>query len=781
MLRNSFQARIASVLILLLSVVVCALYFAVQTATNAAVRSQAREQLDVGSLVFQQLLDVRGRQLLDAVQVLAADFGFKAAVASGDNATIRSALANHGARIKADAVMMLGLDGRLEISTDPQIQGQTAQRLSVEAMRRQREGVQIFLMPIDDGIYLLVQTTIAAPLPIARVMMGFEVDQRFAAELRELTHLDLTLVATQDGVAETWISTLPDKPREQLQQDMAAAVVPADGEQRLAGERYLGQRLLLASGEGFAVRALLHKSLSQAREAFAPLDRDILLIALVALLASLGGALLLARTISKPVQRLAAATERIGQGDYDVPLELDRDDELGSLAKSVKAMQQGIAERERQLAHNALHDGLTGLPNRTLALERLSTAITARRPVALLYIGVGNLRAIKDSYGAAAGDLAVQQLGRQLQAGLRPGDSLAHLLLDEFLLQLDGCDSDAAVAVADRILRALLTPLPVGNNEVQVECLIGISAFPADGDTPDDLLRRAGIAMRDAEQLPGRLQVYQQGRDAAHQRQIRLIRDLYRAAENGQLLLHYQPKLDIRRVKVLQAEALLRWQHPELGMVSPGEFIPLAERTGSIQLLTAWVIEEVLRQLREWAARGLQVQMSLNISTEDLIDPQLPTRVRQLLARYQVAPTQLIFEITESGVMLNPAVALQVLHGLHDCGISLSVDDFGTGYSSLTQLKRMPVQELKIDQSFIRDLDEASEDSVIVRSTIEMSHSLGLKVVAEGVEYQRSLQLLRGWQCDTAQGYLISRPLAAQAFENWMAQPLSLSLNMERS
>ncbi|MDX1300386.1 MAG: EAL domain-containing protein, partial [Pseudomonas sp.] len=289
-------------------------------------------------------------------------------------------------------------------------------------------------------------------------------------------------------------------------------------------------------------------------------------------------------------------------------------------------------------------------------------------------------------------------------------------------------------------------------------------------NAPEELLRRATIAMQDAASMASHLQVYQRGRDDAQQRQIRLIRDLRHAPDKAELQLHYQPKLNIADSQVRQAEALLRWQHPELGMVSPGEFIPLAERTGSIKLLTAWVIEEVMRQLREWAGRGLRVQVSLNISTEDLIDPQLPERVRALLVEYQVPAEQLVFEITESGVMLNPELALQVLHGLRECGISLSVDDFGTGYSSLAQLKRMPVQELKIDQSFIRDLDDDSEDSVIVRSTIEMSHSLGLKVVAEGVEFERSLQLLARWGCDTAQGYLVSRPLAAPAFEVWMAQ-----------
>ncbi|MEK8080949.1 putative bifunctional diguanylate cyclase/phosphodiesterase [Pseudomonas sp. XK-1] len=768
MLRNSFQGRIASVLVLLLLVVIAALYVAVQTATNAAVRAQAREQLEVGSLVFQQLLEVRGRQLHDAVQVLVADFGFKDAVASGDSDTIRSALANHGARINAGAVMMLDLDGSLEVSTDRQISSQTAQWLSMQMMQRQREGVAVFLMPMGARLYLLVQATVNAPLPIARVMMGFQVDEAFATELRELTHLDLTLVASQPNQADIWISTLSGPQRQQLQAVLSAPSF--DQVQTLADQQYLGQRLLLAEGEGFTVQAMLHKSLTQAEQAFAGLDRNILLIALAALLASLGGALLLARNVSQPVQQLAAVAERVGQGDYQVPIAMQRSDELGSLAKALQSMQTGIAERERQLAHNALHDALTGLPNRTLALERLGSAITAGRSTALIHIGIGNFRTVNDSLGQEGGDRVLQQLGQRLQGILRPGDSLARLVADEFLLLLDNCDSDSAVGIADKLQQLLLKPLRINTQEVALDCRFGIAAFPGDGDNAEDLLRRAGIAMQDAAQQPGRMQLYQRGRDDARQRQMLLIRDLRRAPESGELLLHYQPKLDIAAGRVRQAEALLRWQHPQLGMVSPGEFIPLAEHTGSIQLLTNWVIEEVMRQLREWSARDLRVQVSLNISTADLIDPQLSQRVAKLLKHYKVPAEQLVFEITESGMMLNPELALQVLHELHGLGISLSVDDFGTGYSSLAQLKRMPVQELKIDQSFIRDLDEASEDSVIVRSTIDMSHSLGLKVVAEGVEYERCLHLLERWRCDTAQGYLISRPLAAKAFESWLEQ-----------
>ena len=762
MLRSSFQARIAGVLILLLLVVIGALYVAVKAATDAAVRAQAQEQLNVGSLVFEQLLALRSDQLQQAAQVLAADFGFKEAVASGDAPTIRSALANQGARINADAVFLLGLDGSLQVSTDPGIDAEALARLDGQLQLPRRDGPRLFLLPIGRQIYLLVDATVSAPLPIARVLMGFAVDHEFALQLRELTHLELSLVASRDGAAPTWISTLPGSAQALLEAQMeVAGAMP----QRLDDgvEHYFGQHLQLASGPGYRVEALLHKSLGEAEAAFAPLDRRILLISLGAMLASLVGALLLARSVSRPVRELAATAQRIGRGDYQQPVALARSDELGLLALAVNDMQRGIAERERQLAHNALHDVLTGLPNRTLALERLGSAITAGRPTALLYLGVGNFAAINESCGQGGGDLALQQL--------RPGDSLARLLGDEFLLLLEQCDGDSAVASADRLHQLLLKPLRIGTQDVALDCRIGIAAYPADGDTPDDLLRRARIAMQDAAQQPGRLQLYQQGRDAAQQRQIRLIRDLRHAAAQGQLLLHYQPKLDIREGRVRQAEALLRWQHPQLGMVSPGEFIPLAERTGSIQLLTAWVIEEALRQLQEWDGRGVWVQLSLNISTEDLLDVGLPARVGALLAQYRVAPEQLIFEITESGVMLDPERALRVLHGLRGCGIGLSVDDFGTGYSSLAQLKRMPVQELKIDQSFVRELDDHSEDSVIVRSTIEMSHSLGLKVVAEGVELAPSLSLLQRWHCDTAQGYLISRPLAAAAFEAWLAQP----------
>ncbi|SDS73750.1 diguanylate cyclase/phosphodiesterase [Pseudomonas asplenii] len=776
-LRSSFQARIAVVITLLLLVVVGALYLSVKVATNEAVQSQARTQLAVGTRVFERLLDVQSRRLGDGVQLLAADFGFRDAVSSGDSATIRSVLINHGKRINASDMILLSMDGTVMASTLSDTPDGTPFRFDQALRDARRNRQSAVIVPLLGKPHLLVEAQVLAPLPIARVVMGFSMDNAFASQLRSLTNLEVSFLTVDHQQAGELVSTQPAS--------LASSIIPlmleaSSGHQMQMTEHlsqnFLSQSLRLASASDSndsQVIALLQSPLDAAMQAFAPLDEKILVVALISLLASLVGALLLARGVSQPVRALAQAAERIAQGDYQTPVVLRRSDELGLLARVFNTMQGAIAEREQQLAHYALHDRLTGLPNRALATERLGSAIAAGRPVAVVYLDIDNLRTINETGGPGAVDQVLQSVSKRLQANLRAGDTVAHLISGEFLLLLQNVGSDGAVAVADQIQQLLLKPQRINDHDLALDCRMGIAAFPKDGQEVEQLLDRAAIAMKDAAQMPGRLQIYEQGRDLAHRRQITLIRDLRHAAGNGELLLHYQPKLDIRQGVVRQAEALLRWQHPHFGMVSPAEFITLAERTGSIQLLTRWVIEEGMRQLAEWNQRGLRLQLSLNISAEDLLSGDLSERVSALLKVYDLPAEQLIFEITESAVMREPELALEVLLRLRACGISLSVDDFGTGYSSLAHLKRLPVQELKIDQSFVRDLDETSEDAVIVRSTIEMSHNLGLKVVAEGVEYEHSLRLLERWHCDTAQGYLISRPLSAAAFESWIAQPLN--------
>lgn len=774
-LRTSFKARIATVLIALLLIVVAAVFFAVKVATADAVRAQAQVQLEMGSRVFADVMDMRGKRLRDGLQLLSADFGFRDAVASSDASTIRSVLLNHGGRINASDMFFLSMDGEVIAST---VAGVVEGSVFVfdGALRDARRNRQSMVIVPGGGVpHLLVESPVMAPLPIGRVVMGFSMDASLARDLRSLSGLEVSFLAVEEGRAGQLVSTQPAALNSSLVGLMLGAT---DGQMHMTEHdsmSFLSQTKELDNLEGNQgqVFALLQSPIDKAMQAFAPLDQKIFWISIVALVASLVGTLGLARGVSQPVHVLALAAKRIGEGDYKTPVALARSDELGMLAAAINTMQQGIATREDQLAHNALHDAVTGLPNRALGVERLSSSIAAQRPMTLLYLAIDNLLSINDSCGSAGVDQLLQQLGRELQAALRPGDTLARLAANEFLVLLDNTGSDAAIAIADKFQRLLVLPQRVDNHDLSLECSIGIASYPEHGAAADDLLKRAAIARQDAASLPGRVQVYKDGRDLVHRRQISLIRDLRHAAGNGELTLHYQPKLDLRQGVVRQAEALLRWHHPQFGNVSPAEFIVLAERTGSIGLLTQWVIEEAMRQLAQWARRGLYMQISVNISADDLLGEHLVDRVTTLLKLYSVPAEQLIFEITESAIMREPEHALKVLHRLRGLGISLSVDDFGTGYSSLAHLKRLPVQELKIDQSFVRDLDETSEDAVIVRSTIEMSHNLGLKVVAEGVEYEHSLKLLQRWNCDTAQGYLISRPLPAAAFEAWMAKSLS--------
>ncbi|KAF1028717.1 MAG: putative signaling protein [Pseudomonas sp.] len=768
--RHAFQTRIATVLALLLLVVVAAVYFAVKTATNHAVENQARVQLETGSQVFERFLNLRGRRLQYGLGWLTADKLFRDAVSDGRPELILAALRKHDAGLSPSEVFVLGLDGRVLVSTLPALARDTAFP-HLDALRQaRRSGLQMLIGTLGGHPYLLVQQDVVDPLPIARVVMGFPMGETFAGELRSMSNLEVSFMGQQNGVPGDVFSTQPEPLRSTVISEFQSSRLNRVPQLSLFhGQRYLSEVISLGNtGNSNDVRVLLQSPLDHALESFAPLDRQFLAIALAVLMVSLVGALFLARRVSRPLNVLVQAAERIGAGDYRTPVEVRSHDEFGLLARAFNGMQTAIGVREQQLAHNALHDSLTGLPNRALAIERLGSAISARRPVVLLYLGIENYRVINEGFGPEGVEEMLREASRCLFASLSAGDTAARIAGSEFLLLLENTEIDRAVALADQLYARLTEPQRINGHELRHEVSIGIAAYPTDGQQVEELVSRAAIARHDAAALPGYLQIYQQDRDLVHQRQITLIRDLRRAVAESELFLCYQPKLDLHLGQVRQAEALLRWQHPTLGLVSPAEFIPLAERTGSMGSLTRWVIEESIRQLAEWRERGLQVQLSVNISVDDLADDDLADRVCGLLAQYGVKAGQLIFEITESAIMHDPQQALSVLEKLRGCGISLSVDDFGTGYSSLAQLQRLPVQELKIDQSFVRNLDSDTGDGVIVRSTIEMSHNLGLKVVAEGVEFEPSLKLLKQWKCDTAQGYLISRPLNALAFEMWM-------------
>ena len=434
-----------------------------------------------------------------------------------------------------------------------------------------------------------------------------------------------------------------------------------------------------------------------------------------------------------------------------------------------------ITERKRAeeaLEHQALYDQLTNLPNRTLLHDRLRQAILTgsreAQPLALLVMDLDRFKEVNDTFGHQYGDLLLEQIGPRLRAVLRVSDTVARLGGDEFAILLPDADRAEAEAVATRLLETLDPPFAVEGHNLTVGASIGLALSPEHGEDAQTLLRRADVAMYVAKREGDGYAIYSAEQDRHSPSRLTLVGDLRHAIETEGLMLHYQPTLDLQTGEFAGAEALIRWHHPERGFLAPDEFIPVAEQTGLIRNLSQWVLESALRQSRAWQQMGLNVPVAINLSMRDLHDPQVPDSVARLLSHWRVAPESLTLEITESTLMADPARALEVVARLSAMGIMIAIDDFGTGYSSLAYLKRLPVDKLKIDKSFVRNLATDAHDASIVQSTVGLAHALGLRLVAEGIEDQASWELLAGMGCDVGQGYFISRPIPADKLTEWL-------------
>ncbi|HEX2293310.1 MAG TPA: EAL domain-containing protein [Gaiellaceae bacterium] len=439
------------------------------------------------------------------------------------------------------------------------------------------------------------------------------------------------------------------------------------------------------------------------------------------------------------------------------------------VAGASKALRQQAAVNE----HQALHDALTDLPNRTLFHDRVRHALASARrehvPVAVMIMDLDRFKEVNDTLGHASGDELLKQVGLRLAGTLRESDTVARLGGDEFGVLLPKVvDAQAAVAVAGKLRRSLEEPFAVHGLALQIEASVGIALFPDHGSDVQSLLQRADVAMYIAKEHPSGYEVYTRERDDYSPDRLTLLTELRRGIDRGELVLHYQPKADLRTGEITGVEALVRWRHPERGLIGPDEFIPAAQKTGVIGPLTLFVLDEALRQCRAWLLQGLQLPVAVNLSTRNLLDLHLPETVGELLARWEVPPSLLELEITESTILADPVRAMQILSRLGEMGIRLSIDDFGTGYSSLAYLKRLPVDELKIDRSFVQGMQENDNDAVIVRSTIDLGRNLGLRVVAEGVESSLAWNGLAQLGCDTAQGHYLSRPAPAEELTEWL-------------
>ncbi|VVD68209.1 putative bifunctional diguanylate cyclase/phosphodiesterase [Pandoraea anhela] len=812
------RTKITLVFVALILVVLAVIQMTASRALNDASTAQLDEQLAVGQRVFCRALQTKADELTQVAQVVTADFGFREAVALHDPVTMHSALENVRERVHADVALLVDLNG--EVIADSRISGV---RGAVKAERRlagggrerggsggrdlreardardlkdlsdlRRDGADpaqprtsqgrfggragasaSSIGMLDARAYELVSVPVKAPLIIGWVTMGFSLDDAFARDMHELSGLEVSLV--HRGVSGQWevvASSLHASDRAALQAALTNGLFHMTedaGMTRVAG---YALKVVNLSGDGAPVVAVLQRSLTEAAGPFRQLRSTLLWLTLGGIVISILGAALIARSVTRPLASFVDLARRIGKGDYAAAIDIRRRDETGDLARAFDSMRNAIALREERITELAYVDTLTGLPNRAAFSERMQTDITQAyqggAPFAVILMDMDRFKDVNDTLGHHVGDRLLWEAGHRLSTALKDsGYLVARLGGDEFAILVRGGDQAAAHRCATRLASALDAPIVVEGQTVDVGASFGIAVYPDHGADMHTLLRRADLAMYVAKRSNLGVAVYEPDTESRDRDRLSLMSDLRHAIEHGGLYLCYQPQVDLSDGRAVRVEALVRWRHPKRGIVPPAEFIPFAEQTGFIRVISRWVAAEAVAACAAWHARGVVVGMSINLSARDLVDTDLPDYLKRVLREHALPPHWLCVEITESALMDDPEQALITMQRLHRMGVRIAIDDFGTGYSSLSYLKRMPVEEIKIDRSFVKGMAHEQNDALIVRSTIALGHSMGIRIVAEGIEDAVTLETLRALGCDYAQGYFLSKPLPDNELETW--------------
>ena len=470
-------------------------------------------------------------------------------------------------------------------------------------------------------------------------------------------------------------------------------------------------------------------------------------------------------------EEIAVGAMRAGAHDY-----IMKDNRARLIPAIQRELKEALERRDRRLAEEqvhylAYHDPLTNLPNRIRFLEHFTNIIQdggrRQQSAALLVLDLNHFREINDTLGHSNGDMLLRETGKRLLQILRPTDMAARLGGDDFAVLLYPADRTNAQRIAEELIHLMLRPFEVAGFTLVVGVKIGFALFPDDSTEARQLLQQADVAMSLIKHGTTSIAHYDGARDPCSPRRLLLMHDLRAAITQNQLQVHYQPKINIQTDNLSGVEALARWTHPDQGVIPPDEFIPLAEKTGVINALTFYMLESCASQCIDWRSFNREIPVAINLSAKDLLDHSLVNKVETLLRNRALKPNMLEFEITESILMEDPDRNLEILMALRDLQIRLSIDDFGTGYSSLAYLKKLPVSSIKIDQSFVADMIHTSDSAIIVQSTIELAHNLGLKVIAEGVENQATLDLLAQYNCDEAQGFFIAHAMPAEDVQIW--------------
>lgn len=743
----------------------------IAASTYALVARNAEKQV-TGELVatgtvFDRLWAQRTAQLGGAAGLLARDFGFRAAVATGDRATVESALNNLRDRLHVPVAFYVGEDGGVTGLADPRARADAA------ALWQALDAGQVTgVVQLGGAARHVIAAPVLAPALAGWVVFATDLDAREMRGLERLSSIPIEAAVLQrrgDGAwADAAGGAVADPRLSRFVDRSLAGAGPAEVRGPDGTAIAVAKRLPTMAGappSALVLRYPLARALANLRQ----LQLLIATVGLAGLLATLFGTWRIARSITRPIAMLDHAAGRLASGaDAAVPVE--RDDELGRLAASFNRMAADIAERERQITHLAFNDVLTGLPNRALFGEQLDRELRlAERngsTLALLCLDLDDFKLVNDTLGHPVGDELLRRLAKRLTNSL--GDAfIARLGGDEFVV-VARPDADHPVErLAQRALEVIAAPLTIDGHQVTTGASIGIALAPADGTDAGTLLRNADLALYRAKELGRRTYSFFEAElDERAQARRRLEADLRIAIREGQFELHFQPLFDLDKNRIGSFEALIRWRHPTRGMVPPNDFITLAEETGLIVDIGAWVLREACTRATQWPEH---VRVAVNVSTVQFRRPGLSEIVMQALATSGLDPHRLELEITESVFLDGTDTVLTLLHSLRALGVRIALDDFGTGYSSLSYLQSFPFDKLKIDRSFIVNLLTKPGAGAIVRAIADIGHALGMEITAEGVEEREQLAELREHGCSSIQGYLFSRPIDANAIAALLA------------
>ncbi|WP_394182782.1 putative bifunctional diguanylate cyclase/phosphodiesterase [Marinomonas posidonica] len=762
---SSFQARLILFVLALLALAQLGTALAVLSSLKEDNYRQGVQSIDVSRNVFDLLLEARAEQLTKGVEILTSDFGFKQAVATKETGTIRSVLQNHGARINADVSLLVSPAGEVITMTQALNASDVVADLVFAARRSGGSSIST-MIAFGDLAYQLVLVPVRSPNIVAWVGMAFQLDQSLAEEIKGVTGLDISFVyRTQDEQILFGGTTLSSVEGRRLLNEIEAIEEALQEPMFSNDEKYLSLAVDLGVKNQWG---MIHLPYGPWKESYNFTRNQLLGIFAGALALALLMGLALARNMTRPISHLVEFANNIGnsvqQAELTVPKMVG---EFGVLSNTMKTMQHSILMREEELTYRASHDMLTGLNNQSAVELYLQETLPAKEG-GLLLLNIRRFRDINNMLGFDLGNILLGKVANRLQDWAHQADMIARLGDDKFLLIFQ---RNITAQDCSDLKEVMNDELEIeSGSELRIDVSIGVLPLEHATESVNAALRRLDIVAEKAKEESDGCAFYQVGEDENHRRQLTIIRDLPAALEANQLFVVYQPKVGLAQADCHEAEALIRWIHPELGFIPPDEFIALLENAGSIQLLTKWVLNTVLTQLSEWWQQGHNIRIAINLSAHDLVDEELPLIVSLALEANQLPVEALALEVTESAVMTDRNKVICVLQALQNMGIHLAIDDFGTGQSSLAYLRDLPVNEVKIDRAFVQHIDTNKGDASIAQASINLSHSLGFQVTAEGAESQASVALLRELHCDKIQGYFYSKPLNAVDFFDWRAE-----------